>query len=62
MMDLLVLIPSRDWQAMANALEELSKNPMLRQRMGKAASEFVKKTFTAEQQASEFAVLFGVTE
>jgi colanic acid/amylovoran biosynthesis glycosyltransferase len=54
-----LLVKSRDWRAMATALESLA-DPSLRQHIGSRGRHHVKSTFTAECQTSGFRELFGI--
>jgi glycosyltransferase involved in cell wall biosynthesis len=43
-----LLVPARDSEALANAIQDLIKNPEKRKSMGKAGREFAKKEFVIE--------------
>lgn len=53
------LAPSRDSVSLANALERLSKDLELRQRLGRAARDKVLREFNLELNAARLAELFG---
>jgi len=53
-----MLVPPRDWRAMADALENLALNQKLRIDMGVSASNFVRSHFTAQAQTKGFLALF----
>ncbi len=53
-----ILVPPRDPYALAQAIDYLIENPLVRQRIGKAARERVLKTFTWEQAAKEMVKVY----
>ena len=53
-----LLVPARDWRAMADALEKLALDPKLRMDMGVSASNFVRSRFTVQEQTRGFLTLF----
>jgi glycosyltransferase involved in cell wall biosynthesis len=55
-----LLIPPRDWRAMADALEVLARNPDLRARMGAAGREAVLCRFTPRHQDKAMAALLAM--
>jgi colanic acid/amylovoran biosynthesis glycosyltransferase len=54
-----LLVPSRDWIAMAAALEMLKNDPSRAAKMGKAARRYVLSHFTSRQEISGFSVLLA---
>lgn len=52
------LTPPRDWQAMANRLESLARDPALRQSMGEAGLKRVSEKFSRNQQIEGFKQFF----
>jgi colanic acid/amylovoran biosynthesis glycosyltransferase len=52
-----ILVPSRDWIAMAAALEMLKSHPSRAARMGKSARRYVLAHFTSSQEISGFSEL-----
>jgi colanic acid/amylovoran biosynthesis glycosyltransferase len=53
-----LLVPTRDWRAMARALEELARDPERRTRLGRAASAKVRERFSASRHSREFFELY----
>jgi glycosyltransferase involved in cell wall biosynthesis len=54
-----ILVPPRDVVALADALEQMARNPELRQRMGSAGREKVLKEFDLRTNARTLADLFS---
>jgi glycosyltransferase involved in cell wall biosynthesis len=53
-----LLVPTRDWRAMARALEELARDPERRTRLGRAALAKVRERFSASRHSREFFELY----
>lgn len=52
------LVDPRDWRQMADALEKLARDPMLRMNISNAGREKVHNVFTSEKQVTGFKRLF----
>ncbi len=52
------VVPVRDPQAMALALQRLAENPLLRRQMGEAGRQRILQQFTLEQQVQQFIALY----
>jgi glycosyltransferase involved in cell wall biosynthesis len=52
------LVAPRDWRAASAALRTLWKDPLLRERMGRAGRARVESEFTLERQTERFAALY----
>lgn len=54
-----ILVPPRDWMKMADAIEEIIKNPEVAANIGKNASQAVRENFNQEKQIEGFTSLFN---
>jgi glycosyltransferase involved in cell wall biosynthesis len=53
-----LLVPPRDPQAIADAIQQLTEDPALRQRMGAAGRALVEKAFSEERTVEQTLALY----